>query len=48
MDYSGKTVFTKTGLKKLNESLQKLPAGNYILKVKSEEKFYSGKIVKSE
>lgn len=48
IDYSGKTVFTKTGLKKLNESLQKLPAGNYILKVKSEEKFYSGKIVKSE
>jgi len=48
IDYSGKTVFTKKDLKKLNESLQKLPAGNYILKVKSEEKFYSGKIVKSE
>ena len=48
MDYSGKTVFTKIDLKKINESLQKLPAGNYILKVKSGEKFYSGKIVKSE
>lgn len=48
IDYSGKTVFTKIGFKNLNESLQKLQPGNYILKVKSGERVYSGKVVKGD
>ncbi|MBK6979737.1 MAG: T9SS type A sorting domain-containing protein [Cytophagaceae bacterium] len=48
IDYSGKTVFTKNGIIKLNEALQKLQPGNYILKLKSGERVYSGKVVKGD